>query len=796
MIINYLKIAIRSLRKNKFISFVNLFGLTLGLTSCLLILAYFMDESSYDKYHENADRIYRVALNWTWKGGDIHSASNSGLVAPMLKQNFPEVENTTRFFAEGNEFVKTGNGTLEISPIFTENSFFKIFSHPFLYGDPNTALTDPNSLVITESLAKKVFGDAALALGNVLEYVNRSPQKITGVIKDVPRQSHLSFDAIGVLDTKADFVNTFHQFSLYTYMLLKKGANAEKLQSKLNTFLTTYQHEGEGDLQLPLQALTSIHLHSHLENELQANGDILYLYIFFMVAGVILLLACINYINLATAQSMKRAREVGIRKVMGSARWQLISQFFTESFLLVLCASLLSLLLMELLSPSLKEITGRQISLWQNGWPFVAGIMIVVAVIVGLLSGIYPAIFLSHFKPITVLKGVFASQPSNAIFRKSLVVFQFAISTALIVFSSVIYQQLNFAIKEDLGFTKDQVVGLRIPNYELRLKSLSAMKSQLLRGPGVLGSTATTNPLGNDNIGARGYFMESNGQKPDNTNMALRLGIDPDYLQVMRIPLASGRNFSPLMPSDSTESVIVNEAFVKTAGWKEAIGKRVWYNINGKKTIETKVIGVVKDFHVASLHRIIEPLIFFIASKEESDNIYVKIKPGNAAATMAFIEKTYRQFDNYNPFETYFLDQNFANQYKEDSRKGNLFLLFTSLAICIACLGLFGLAAFTVQQRTREIGIRKVLGASIQNLVYLLSKDFLLLMFIAFVIAIPIAWWISDSWLQDFAYRIHISGWLFLFAGFIALLVALLTVSFQAVKAAMMDPAKTLRNEV
>ncbi|MEJ7767338.1 MAG: ABC transporter permease, partial [Chitinophagaceae bacterium] len=492
MIKNYIKIAIRNLRKHTFISFINLFGLTLGMTSCLLILAYYIDESQYDKHHKNSDRIHRVTFKLTWPGGNISSASSSGMVAPLLKRNFPEIESTARFFAEGNEAVKVPGGTLSVSPIFTEQSFFQVFDHPFLYGNSNTALTDPYSLVITETLANKLFGNAALALGKMVEYLNRQPQKITGVIRDIPRQSHFYFDAIGVLDTRADFVNTFQAYNVYTYILLKQGADPERLASKISQFLQTNKQDIKGDLQLPLQRLTSIHLYSHLENELQANGNILYLYIFFLVAGIILLLACINYINLATAQSMKRAKEVGIRKVMGSARWQLIIQFFTESFLLVVCALLLSLVLMELVSPVIQKIAGRDISIWQNGSPFVVVLMLLIAMGVGLVSGIYPALFLSHFKPIAVLKGVFGSQPSNILFRRSLVVFQFTISTALIVFSWIVYQQLNFAMQKDLGFTKEQVVGLRISSIELRLKNLSLIKSRLELGPGIAGSTATT----------------------------------------------------------------------------------------------------------------------------------------------------------------------------------------------------------------------------------------------------------------------------------------------------------------
>ncbi len=795
MLRNYLKIALRNLRKHRFISFINIVGLTIGLTSCLLILTYFLDELQYDNYHKNADRLYRVALDWKWKTGDIHTATTSGPIAPLLKQNFPEIESTVRFFTEGTEFIKTSGEPLKVTPLFTESSFFKLFSYSFIYGDAPTALSEPNSIILTESIARKMFGEASMAAGKVVSYLNGAPQKVTGIIKDVPAQSHFSFDVIGILDTKSDFIKAFQNFSIYTYVLLKEGADPAKLEVKMNALVTREANDPGSVIRLPLQHITSIHLHSHLANELGANGNILYLYIFFTVAGIVLLLACINYINLATAQSIKRAKEVGIRKVMGSARWQLILQFFTESLLLVLFASLLSLLLMELVSPFLQDITGRRISIWSNGWIFVTGVLLLVAVGVGLLSGIYPAIFLSRYKPISVLKGVFTKSPSNTFFKSSLVVFQFTISTTLMVFTWISYKQINFAMNKDLGFTKDQVIGLRI-SQQMRKTNLQAFKTQLLQNPGISGAASTTLPLGNDNIEGQGFVLETDGHKSDNSSIGQLLGIDADYLGVMKIPLLQGRNFSAQVATDSTQAVIVNETLVKNAGWKNPVGKRVWlFTGENDVTTEAKVIGVVKDFHTSSIHKTIAPLVLFMAPPQEADNLYVKIKPENATTALAYIQTTFKQFDRYNPLEFYFLDQNFARQYNEDEKKGNLFLLFTSLAILIACLGLFGLAAFTVEQRAKEIGIRKVLGATVQNLLFMLSKDFMLLVLIAFVISTPIAWWVSNTWLQDFAYKVNVSWWIFAVSGLVALTIAFFTVAVQAFKTADANPVKSLRTE-
>ena len=797
MIINYFKIAIRSLVKFKLTSFINLFGLTIGLTCCLAIIAYTLNELSYDQYHEKADRIYRVTTDWKWEGGSLNLATTSGPIAPMLKQHFPEVQQTVRFFAEGTEFVKVGQNSVEVSPIFTENSFFEIFDHQFIYGNPKSALSQPNSLVLTESAAIKIFGSVVKAYGKTVDYVHRPIQKVTGIIKDVPTNSHFTFNAVGVLDAKADYVNDIQDMDLYTYILLKPGAQIAGLQNKLKGLMAKRMNDYKSQYNYIFQPLTSIYLTSHLNGELGAHGNLQYLYIFCIVGGVILLLACINYINLATAQSTRRAKEIGVRKVMGSNRKQIIFQFLTESLLLIFTASVLSLVILLLVSPFLSQIAGKPLSLWSVGWQSVVMTLVGVVLIVGLISGIYPAVLLSKYNPAKVLKGSFSSNPSHAYFRKSLVIIQFTISIALIVFTFISWQQLNFVMTKDLGFNKDQILGVRIPPYDARTKVLAPFKNKLKNYSGILGATATTNQVGRDGaIPTSAFFFESNGQKPTFTKISQKIGIDTDYFKMMEITMKEGRNFSAIHPSDSLESLIVNETLVKNQGWKNPMGKRIWFftNENGD-TKEAKVIGVVKDFHVTSLHQKIEPLIFFLAPPMESDNLYVKIKPENATQSLAFIQKTYREFDSYNPYETYFLDQNFASQYKDDNQKRNLFMLFASLAIVIACLGLFGLAAFTIEQRTKEIGIRKVLGASIESILVLVTREFVWLVSIAFVIACPIALWGINKWLQDFAYKAEIHWWTFAIAGILAVAIALLTVSFQALKTAIANPVKSLRTD-
>ena len=796
MLKNYFKIALRNLLNHKLTSFINIFGLTIGLTCCFAIITYTLNELSYDKHHKLSDRIYRVVPNWKWGEQTLNIATTSGPVAPLLKQNFPEVEKTVRLYAEGSEFVRSGSGTIELSPVFTESSFFQIFDHQFLFGDAKTALSQPNSMVLTESAAIRIFGNLNKAYGKTLEYINRPTQKVTGIIKDVPANSHSTFNAIGVLDANAEYLKPMHNFSFYTYIVLKSGTDIQKLESKIKLLMGKQMNDSKSDYSFDLQALTSIHLKSHLQGEFSEGGNLQYLYIFSIIGFIILALACINYINLATAQSARRAKEVGVRKVMGSNQKQLILQFFTESFMLILIASALSLMLLKISTPFLTEIGGKPLSLFSLGWETVLLSILGMSVFVSLFSGLYPAIFLSKFNASTVLKGTFIKNPSHGYFRKSLVVVQFSISIALIVFTLISWQQLNFVMNKDLGFNKDQVLGLRIPQ-KLRTTQLSDLKNKLHSHPNIISSTSTTNQLGLDGrISTGGFFFENNGQKSPQTSMSQKLGIDTEYLKLMGISLKEGRNFSASVKSDSTAGLIVNETLVKSKGWKDPIGKRIWYFIDDKgNTKEAKVIGVVKDFHTMSLHKAIEPLIFFLIPPTESDNLYIKIKPGNIKESLAYVEKIYREFDNYNPYETYFLDQNFASQYQGDSQKRNLFMLFASLAILIACLGLFGLAAFTVVQRTKEIGIRKVLGASIQNMVVLVTKEFIWLVIIAFFIAAPIAWWGVNKWLQDFAYQVEIHWWIFFIAGILAAAIALLTVGFHAIKAAMANPVKSLRTE-
>ncbi|GAA4452456.1 ABC transporter permease [Nibrella saemangeumensis] len=797
MLHNYLKIAFRNLWKNRTFSLINVFGLAVGLTVCLLIGLFIADELSYDRYHTNAHRIVRVVNHFQWEGNQIDAASTSGPYAPTLKAEFPEVEQAVRILSEGGEYLKASGEPVKSVVVYADSGFFEMFSYPFLAGDPARALDAPNSMVLTRSVAESLYGDAAKAYGQTIHIQNSPDYLITGVISDPPRQSHFQFGAVGSLNTSAGFLKEWQNFSLYTYLLLREGYDPARLQAKMPAFYQKHLNMMGVTAHLELQRLTSIHLHSHLVNELSANADVRYLYLFAAVGAIILLLAGINYVNLTTAQSAMRAREIGIRKVVGSQRSQLVAQFLTESLLLAALAQVVCVQLLELALPLVNQLTGKSLQGVVEGNTLLIGGLIGLTLLTGLLSGLYPAFVLSGFAPVRVLKSRFGASAGRGTFRKTLVVAQFSVSIALIAATLVVYAQMQFVSTRSLGFTNAPVVGVRVPDYAMRNR-VDAFKTQLLRNPNILQASATTNPLGKDDLGMGGVFLERNNQKPSRTDMTHILGIDPAYVSTMQLRLTAGRDFRAGNGADSLRSVLVNETLVRKAGWQNPIGRRIWFLPADEKAPLPKpveVVGVVADFHVASLHQPIEPVILTPIRKAESDNLFLRLRPDNLPATLAYIQQVFKEFDPINVCETYFLDQNYARQYESDQRRGQLFLASAGLAIFIACLGLFGLATFTAQRRTKEIGIRKVLGASVPSLVSMLSADFLKLVLIALLIATPIAWYTMNRWLQDFAYKISIEWWMFALAGLLAITIALITVSFQSVKAALANPVKSLRAE-
>ncbi|SDE99391.1 putative ABC transport system permease protein [Dyadobacter soli] len=798
MLFNYLKISIRNFRKQRLFSALNILGLGIGIAAVWLMVLYVADELSYDRFHTKADRIYRVTQQSEWATGSFNLASTSAPFSPALQNEYPEIEKAVRISAEGGGKIRFGEKQVDAYDVFfTDASVFDIFSYSFLYGDPKTALREPQKIVLTKTLATRIFGDAAKAMGQTVFFSNNFPNVVTGVIEDVPTNSHLVFSALRSLPP--DFTGGWQDGDIYTYLLLKEGTDARKLEAKFPAFYTKYlkKEMGDADYRMNLQPLTSIHLHSHLGFEFSTNGNIKTVYIFSAIALLILVIACINYMNLYTARSLKRVREVGVRKAIGSQRFQLIGQFLTESFMMTILAGFVGFLLASAALPFFNRLAEKSLSLdfHDNN---IATIAIAVAflLLIGLLSGLYPALMLSGYRPVIALKGQLGSQTGGAGFRQSLVVFQFAATVVMIACSGIVYRQIRYVNQKDLGFNKDQVLTFHIDKSEVRTQ-VGALKEKLGQNPLIESSAAASNPIGNNFIGSTGLLIEtSNGEIPSTTQMTQRFMADADYLRTMEIKLLQGRDFIKNSPADLAGSVLVNEALVKKQGWTNPIGKRMRYPADKDGNVtELTIVGVTNDFHIYSLQHKIEPLVIQFAPPTEQDNMYVRINAAKTPEALAYISQVYKTFDAEARPEFQFLDENFAKQYQAEQRQGNVLLAFAVLAIVIACLGLFGLAAFAAEARTKEIGVRKVLGASVQNVVLMLSKDFIKLVLIAIVIGTPIAVYSMNKWLENFEYRETLSWWIFALAGIIAIVIALATVSSQALKSALTNPVKALRAE-
>jgi putative ABC transport system permease protein len=798
MLRHYLKSAFRNLTRSKSYAAINITGIAIGLTAFWLIALYVGDELSYDRYIPKADRIYRVAQHASWDGGNLHIATTSPPFAPALKNSFPEIEEACRIIGEGGGIISVGEKKIKADDIlFADNSAITVFDYTFLYGDRSKALVAPNGIVLTETLATTLFGNAAAALGKTVAFENNYTNTVTGVIKDIPANSHIRFS--GLRSLPANYTGGWQQANLFTYILLKKNTNVVALEKKLPAFAaTTIQKEmGVSDYKMELQPVRDIHLHSNLGYEGGANSSSSRMYIFIAIAALILLIAMINYMNLSSARSSARVKEIGVRKVVGSERSHLAGLFITESLVVTLFAAGIAFFLVNVLLPLFNNLSGKELTVWRFGAiPTLLAITLFVGV-TGVISGLYPAFFLSRFKTIPALKGQMGNIAASLLFRRSLVVFQFVITVFMIASSGIIYQQMQYALHKDLGFNKEQVLTFHINDRNVRTQ-VAALKTKLLQNPLIEGAAAAGNPIGNNDLGAEGlHFETADGHFSSGTKMVQELMVDADYLNTMDIHLSTGRNFSNSMPTDKYGAMLINETLANELGWKDPIGKRAQFTIDAKGTLsERTVVGVIKDFHTYSLQHKVEPMVLLmppVASME--DNLYVKLKKGAGSEALKFIETTYSQFDNSNPVELHFLDQNFARQYAAEEKQGKLALIFTILAVFIAALGLFGLAAFAAHQRVKEIGIRKVLGASVGSLTAMLSRDFIKLVIIAILIATPIAWIAMDKWLEDFAYRVAIHWWVFGLAGVLALIVALGTVSFHAIRAALMNPVKSLRSE-
>jgi putative ABC transport system permease protein len=806
MIKNYFKIAWRNLWRNKGFSTINIVGLAIGIATCLIIMLFVSNELGYDRYNKKSDRMVRVFFQGNVQGEKMNESSVMPPVAQTLNAEFPEVEEATRIRDYGTPRLLYGDKSFKEDALaFVDSNFFNVFTLPLLAGDAKTALIEPNSIVITKALAKKYFGSEN-PIGKVIKFKDGSfaPFKVTGVIDKVPVNSHFHFEIFASMAGLPEAREpSWMTSNFYTYLVLADGTDYKKLEAKLPQVVEKYmgpqmlqamgmtlaQFKSKGNnLGLYLQPLTDIHLHSDFANDLSPAGDIKYIYIFGAIALFMLLIACINFMNLSTAGASKRAREVGIRKVLGSMKIELVRQFLFESILITAISLLLAILLMYMALPVFNTLAGQNLTLRFTDHPLLAPGLFVFVLITGVLAGSYPAFYLSSFKPVTVLKGKFTSGKKSISLRSGLVVFQFLISIILIVSTLVVYKQLSYIQNKKLGYDKEQV--LILPAYLLG-KNATVFRQQLLNDPRVSSISSSgylpAGPSNNNN------FFVSPGENSTQLIKTLRYDVDENYIPTLGIQLLSGRNFSKDFANDSS-GVILNETAAKVFGWREnAPGHVISTSTNRGEKITYNVIGVVKDFHFKSLHERISPLVMVLAP--DPGMLIVKLKTKDVASLLAVVKKQWTDLGAEDPLTYSFLDERFNNTYQSEQKIGLMLGIFAGLTIFVACLGLFGLATFTAEQRTKEIGIRKVLGASISGIVSRLSIDFLKLVFVAFIIASPLAWYIMNKWLQDFAYRITISWWVFALAAIVALLIAVLTVSFQAIKAAMANPVKSLRTE-
>ncbi|OKS84718.1 ABC transporter permease [Mucilaginibacter polytrichastri] len=798
MIRNFIKTAFRSLLKNKGFTLLNVMGLALGLAACLLIVFYIADELSYDRYNTRADRIYRVNSDLKYNELTTSYAIAAPPVARALKQSFPEITEAARLTPAPNVRVRKANENIqEYKVVYSDPSIFNIFTLPFIAGNPATALNEPNTVVINESTAKKYFGRTDV-LGQMLTLSNDSlAYKITGVMRDMPAQSHFNFDFfLSMTSSPNSRDNGFNHFNYQTYILLKPSADPQKLEAKFGSFMrqhlntATFNYNkfaGSGNfIRINLTPLTAIHLHSNRQRELGVNGDIGYIYIFGAIALFILLIACINFMNLSTARSANRAREVGVRKVLGSSRAFLIYQFLSESILITLFAAVVAVLLAWALLHPFNQMSGKALAVTCHTVIYLLPALLGIVIIVGVIAGSYPAFVLSAFRPINVLKGKLTGLKGGSL-RSFLIVFQFTITIFLIIGTLTIYNQLNYIRHKNLGFKRDHV--LIVKNVNL-LEDPKILKAEIKQLPSVANATIT------------GFLPTSDNRQPANLSgdgnttsfMAELWAIDADYLNTMGMSLAAGRDFSEQMKTDSS-GIIINQTAAKMLGYSgDAIGKKVYYPDRSGRKIACQVLAVVNDFNFNSLRDNITPLAMVMAPDWRA-SMSIRVKPGNLAALIDQIGKKWNAVSPNQRFEYSFMDQDFDSLYRAEQRTGNIFLVFTVLAIFIACLGLLGLAAYTAEQRNKEISIRKVLGASVTTIMALLTKDFVKLVMIAIIIASPLAWLAMQKWLQGFAYRQEISWWILLAAGLGSMAIAIVTVGFQSVKAAVANPIKSLRSE-
>lgn len=808
---NYFKSAWRNILRNRLVSFINLFGITVGFTCCLLITCFVVNELSYDQF-KHVDNIYRVTRSfYTEKGVEyLHLASIAPAAGPLLKNDFPEIEKETRTLPlQGDLVLKYKNKMFnEQGSFFADSNFFSFFSVPVLEGNARTALAEPFSMMVTPEIAHKYFGSEN-PINKMVQVNGQFPVKITGIFQDFPANATLHPDILLSFSTLNDssiygrdkLATSWSNNAFFTYLMLPNAASAQQLEKQFPAFLDRHAHyNGETPGYVPskysrlyLQKLRDVHLYSHLADEIEPNGSITAVYIFSVIALFILLIACINYMNLATAKSLLRTKEIGVRKTLGARRKELIFQLLAESVILAYAALLIALLLTSLLIPWLNKVAGRNISFHiLEQWKIVIPVLL-LPLLAGFFSGIYPALFISSFNPVKALKGITKYGSKTIPVRKVLVVVQFTLSIILIIATAVVFSQMRFVLHSSLGFNKEHIITM---SYNNTLDNkLPAFRETLLQDPNIKSLALSSRIPSGRLLDATGIDMATGNSSAPVTITCKYVMINKGFIPTYQIKLAAGRNFDPVQFPTDSNNLIINEAALRLFGWKnasEALGKDYTYN-----GVKGKVIGVVKNFHFESMFQEITPVMFALSSLNGNafNYISIKISGEHIQSSINKVRKTWNHFVPSAPFSYTFLDERFAKLYVAQQRQEVIFTIFACIAIFIACLGLFGLSAFTIAQRTKEIGIRKVLGASVGHIIKMLSKDFMKLIGLAALIALPAGWLCMHRWLQSFAYHIQVQWWLLLLAAILAACIALITIGVLALRAAMANPVEALRSE-
>lgn len=802
MLKNYILIAWRNLRRQKGFSFINISGLAIGVACCILIFLYINDELSYDKYHKNADRIFR-GISYSTIGGETRVfACMPSALAPGLEEAIPEIEASARLFQFGVLRFKHDEKNFEIQDFYAADpSFFTIFSYEFIAGDPGTALLNPDTIVLTEDTAIQIFGNVQ-AVGQSISIPNNQGDirdlNVTGVVKNVPQNSHFRFNVVLSINTfrrgdnqraGPDFLNDPIYFNPYSYFLLSERADIEDVEQRVATVVEEkwgeiYRKEGI-TRRYPLQALTDIHLRSNFEAEIAQQGDIQYVYIFSVVAVMVLFIACFNFINLSTARSVNRAKEVGLRKMFGAHRHHLIRQFLSESSLMALLGTIVGITLIAISLPAFNQLSGKEFNLkYLISAPSIIAFLIII-VSTGFIAGSFPAFVLSTFQPVKTLRGRLGTGKQSGTFRKILVVFQFSISIFMILGFIVILQQLDYIKNKDLGFDRDFLVVIRGGG-----RTNDALRDNISKIPNVTSVSLPASVPG-EFAGDQSYYLP--GKDPNSSVRASIFGVDYDFIKTFGMEILLGRDFSREFSTDATDAVILNETFARQLGLgPDVIGQQI-IDVSNPKFRPT-VIGVIKDFHHQSMKLRINPMMLQM-QPQGFGFVVARITPYNVPETLEQIKKVWKEQFPDREFNHYFVDDNYRQRYPEEDKMQDIYLIFGFLAIFVACLGLYGLASFATEQRAKEIGIRKVLGATVPNITFNLSKDFLKLVLLANIIAWPLGFFVMNNWLDNFAYRIGIEWWVFVASGLLTQVIAILTVSQQALKSALSNPADTLKYE-